>query len=371
MADIPVAPFFYGVSAGLAICAVIQAVVAVRLALEAREAARARAPLCIVAIVALLLLVLARAAAGIMPLSFHARCFPTNKIVLSLIAFALMWVVVLGTVPLGAAMGLAGLLGTAMILGLEPALSVMGSEVKNYLMQPSLSVLPLFLLMGAFAALGGVGSDLYRLAYALIGHRRGGLANATIAGCAAFGALTGSSMATQVPIGRIAMPEMRQRGYSPVARGRRHGRGRHPRATRAAGLCDDLLLRSRRGVGRAACSWAPSCPGSSRPRSTWRQSPPGSGSSPPLPPPDRGPVARGRTMRRRVLGRALAALHRARGHLHRCLHRAGGRFGRRGRRIRAGRRAPQDHAQVALAGHGRDDLDDRPHVHACCSALRC
>ncbi|WP_368518167.1 TRAP transporter large permease, partial [Rhizobium sp.] len=70
------------------------------------------------------------------------------------------------------------------------------------------------LLMGAFAGVAGIGQDLYRLSYALIGHIRGGLAHASILACAGFGTVTGSSIATQMTIGRIALKEMQDRNYS-------------------------------------------------------------------------------------------------------------------------------------------------------------
>jgi C4-dicarboxylate transporter, DctM subunit len=76
-------------------------------------------------------------------------------------------------------------------------------------------VVPLFLLMGSFAGVSGLSSDIYRLAYAFIGHRNGGLALATIGGCAGFGAVCGSSVATAATMGRVALPEMLSRGYSP------------------------------------------------------------------------------------------------------------------------------------------------------------
>jgi tripartite ATP-independent transporter DctM subunit len=75
-------------------------------------------------------------------------------------------------------------------------------------------VLPLFILMGSLAAIAGMSDDLYRLAQATLGTRKGGLALATIVGCAGFGAVTGSSVATVVTIGRVAMPQMQKRGYS-------------------------------------------------------------------------------------------------------------------------------------------------------------
>ena len=70
--------------------------------------------------------------------------------------------------------------------------------------------------MGSFAGVAGLSDDVYRLAHVLLGHRRGGLALATIAGCAGFGALSSSSIATSATFGQIALPEMRKRGYSPA-----------------------------------------------------------------------------------------------------------------------------------------------------------
>ncbi|MEQ9349211.1 MAG: TRAP transporter large permease, partial [Alphaproteobacteria bacterium] len=80
---------------------------------------------------------------------------------------------------------------------------------------PELAVIPLFLLMGAFAGSAGLSADVYRFAEAFIGHRRGGLAMATVAGCGGFGAVCGSSIATTVTMARIALPEMEKRNYSP------------------------------------------------------------------------------------------------------------------------------------------------------------
>ena len=71
-------------------------------------------------------------------------------------------------------------------------------------------------MMGSFAAVSGMSDDMYRLGHVLLARYRGGLALATIGGCAGFGALTGSSLATAATIGRVAIPEMRARGYSPA-----------------------------------------------------------------------------------------------------------------------------------------------------------
>ena len=76
-----------------------------------------------------------------------------------------------------------------------------------------LIVIPLFVLMGNLATISGMSRDLYRAAYAWFGHWRGGLASATIASCAGFAALSGSSVASAVTMGRVALPEMRRYNY--------------------------------------------------------------------------------------------------------------------------------------------------------------
>jgi tripartite ATP-independent transporter DctM subunit len=77
----------------------------------------------------------------------------------------------------------------------------------------SLTVVPLFVMMGVFSAYGGLSSSLYRLVSALMGHLKGGLAMATIGACAIFGAVCGSAIATAATMGRVAMPEMRRARY--------------------------------------------------------------------------------------------------------------------------------------------------------------
>ena len=146
---------------------------------------------------------------------FLPSVLPDSKAAIAVTFFLFMWVMILALVPLAAAMGLIGLIGTILMVGFEPALGVIGTEVVEFLTNGNLAVLPLFLMMGAFASVAGLSGDIYKLAHVLIGHRRGGLALATIGGCAGFGALTGSSLATAVTIGRVALPEMRERGYSP------------------------------------------------------------------------------------------------------------------------------------------------------------
>ena len=117
-------------------------------------------------------------------------------------------------IPIGIAMAIAGFVGFGVLGGWKPALSLLSSGPVSVISSLDLAVIPLFLLMGSFAGVSGLSSDIYRLAYALVGHRRGGLALATIGGCAGFGAVCGSSIATTATMGRVALPEMLRRGYS-------------------------------------------------------------------------------------------------------------------------------------------------------------
>lgn len=126
----------------------------------------------------------------------------------------LLWLLLLLLVPVSAVMGLMGLVGTALFLGWKPALSVLSSETVGFLTNPQVAALPLFLLMGSFAMVAGLSDDVYRLARSVLGNLRGGLALATVGGCAGFGAVTGSSLATVAAFGRISLPQMRLAGYS-------------------------------------------------------------------------------------------------------------------------------------------------------------
>lgn len=117
-------------------------------------------------------------------------------------------------VPIGAALGVVGVGGLALLLGIEPALVKAGVVAFETISKYELGVLPLFLLMANLCFAAGASRDLFDAAAAMIGHRRGGLALASIGGCAGFGAISGSSLATAATIGLVALPEMRRRGYS-------------------------------------------------------------------------------------------------------------------------------------------------------------
>jgi C4-dicarboxylate transporter, DctM subunit len=126
---------------------------------------------------------------------------------------SLLMLLTLG-VPIGVAMGIVGLVGLAILLGPEPALIKSGVILFETISRYELGVLPLFLLMAHLCFAAGASRDFFDAAARLIGHRRGGLALASIAGCAGFGAISGSSLATAATIGLVGLPEMRKRGYS-------------------------------------------------------------------------------------------------------------------------------------------------------------
>jgi C4-dicarboxylate transporter DctM subunit len=116
--------------------------------------------------------------------------------------------------PLGCALGIVGVGGLTLVIGLEPALIKSGDLVIETLTRYELGTLPLFMLMAHLFFSSHASRDLFDAAARWIGHRRGGLALASISGCAGFGAINGSSLATAATIGMVAIPEMRRHGYS-------------------------------------------------------------------------------------------------------------------------------------------------------------
>lgn len=135
---------------------------------------------------------------------------PSTGLIGTLILFGLL---ALG-VPIGVALGAVGLVGTAIVLGFEPALIKSAVLLFDTMTRYELGTLPLFLLVAHLCFSADASRDLFDAAAKLVGHRRGGLALASVGGCAAFGAVNGSSLATAATVGLVALPEMRERGYS-------------------------------------------------------------------------------------------------------------------------------------------------------------
>ena len=131
-----------------------------------------------------------------------------------LLGVVALLVVLTAGVPIGVALGLVGMAGLTLLLGLEPALIKSSVILFDTLSRYELGVLPLFLLMAHLCFTANASRDFFDAAARMMGHRRGGLALASIGGCAGFGTISGSSLATAATIGLVALPEMRKHGYS-------------------------------------------------------------------------------------------------------------------------------------------------------------
>jgi C4-dicarboxylate transporter, DctM subunit len=124
--------------------------------------------------------------------------------------FALMML----RVPVGIAMGAVGVLGFGYMIGdIGPALKLLAQSPIRTATDAEFAVIPLFLLMGAFASASGMSRELFRASNTFLGHLRGGLGVATIVACGGFAAICGSSVATAATFSKVAYPEMRQYGY--------------------------------------------------------------------------------------------------------------------------------------------------------------
>ena len=153
----------------------------------------------------------------------------------SLIGFVVLLGLIFLGVPLGFALIFVGLVGFAFVRAdmvgqalvtwgdaglalnaraVNGALVMAGQQMYDQVSNYGLTVIPLFVLMGAFIHRSQLAQELYDAANAFVGHRRGGLAMGTIAACSGFGAVCGSSLATAATICRVAMPSMRRYGYA-------------------------------------------------------------------------------------------------------------------------------------------------------------
>ena len=132
----------------------------------------------------------------------------------ALIGFVVMLLLAFGRVPIALAMGLTGFAGLAILKGINPAMASVAATLWESGFQITLSVIPLFILMGNFVTKAGMARELYKAAHTFVGHLRGGLAMATVMACAGFGAICGSSIATAATMTKVAYPSMKEVGYS-------------------------------------------------------------------------------------------------------------------------------------------------------------
>jgi C4-dicarboxylate transporter DctM subunit len=130
-------------------------------------------------------------------------------------SFPVLMILIFLRVPIGLSMFLVGLGGLIMVTdGTQVAFGRLKSETYSTFSSYSLTIVPMFLLMGHFATLGGMSTALFKAAEGFLGHRKGGVAMAAIGACAGFGAICGSSLATAATMGRVALPELKQYGYA-------------------------------------------------------------------------------------------------------------------------------------------------------------
>ena len=138
-----------------------------------------------------------------------------DRDLVALLGFVGMFALMAVRVPIGIAMGIAGVGGFALLSGSTPALNLLANVPLSVLTDYNLIVIPMFILMGAFASHSGMSTELFKAGRAWLGHRRGGLALASIAACGGFSAINGSSVATAATMTQVALPEMRRAGYHP------------------------------------------------------------------------------------------------------------------------------------------------------------
>lgn len=131
----------------------------------------------------------------------------------ALIGFLVLFILMLLRVPVGMAMGLVGVAGYSYIVGVGPAMKLIGQTSMRTVTDYTFGVIPMFMLMGAFVTISGVSNELFRAANSFVGHLRGGLGVATVVACGGFAAICGSSVATAATFAGVAYPEMRRYGY--------------------------------------------------------------------------------------------------------------------------------------------------------------
>lgn len=138
-----------------------------------------------------------------------------DRDLVALLGFVGMFLLMALRVPIGVAMGIAGVGGFALLSGLKPGLNLLANVPLSVVTDYNLSVIPMFILMGAFASRSGMSTELFSAGRAWLGHLRGGLAMASVAACGGFAAINGSSVATAATMAQVALPEMRKAGYHP------------------------------------------------------------------------------------------------------------------------------------------------------------
>ncbi|MEQ8447066.1 MAG: TRAP transporter large permease [Pelagibacterium sp.] len=138
-----------------------------------------------------------------------------SNVLIGLLSFPVILLLIFLRVPIGLAMLGVGIFGSWLLTGtVNPVMAQFKSLTYSTFASYSLSVVPLFILMGQFATLSGMSAALFNAAASWLGHRKGGVAMAAVGASAGFGAICGSSLATAATMGHVALPELKKHGYS-------------------------------------------------------------------------------------------------------------------------------------------------------------
>ena len=132
------------------------------------------------------------------------------------IGIAILVILLFSGIHIGVAMGIIGFVGMAVVSGWDAGLTVLKTVPFTTFANYGISVVPLFILMGSLCFAAGLSQDLYFAVHRWLGHLRGGLAMATVGACAAFAAVSGSSLATAATMGTVSLPEMKRFKYDPA-----------------------------------------------------------------------------------------------------------------------------------------------------------
>jgi len=132
---------------------------------------------------------------------------------IGIIGIAILVILLFSNMPVGFVMGFLGFLGFSYVVNINAGLSLLAMDIWDVFGSYGLTVIPLFVFMGQIAFHAGISRRLYDSAYVLVGHRRGGLAMATVVACAGFSAISGSTNATAATMATVTLPEMKRYNY--------------------------------------------------------------------------------------------------------------------------------------------------------------
>ena len=201
---IPTYPFAYVVAVG---CAILVLVLLIYLRNQLQEVTKGTSLPASAGFLSLILLVFFLFMTPLFGASFSWQIDPLTT---GFLGIGLLLVLLFSGMPIAFVMGLVGFLGMAYVNGLVPGFNVMGTTPHTISSSYNMSVVPLFVLMGALCYHAGLSKELYYAVYRWIGHFPGGLAMATVGACASFAAVSGSSVATTATMGMVALPEMKR-----------------------------------------------------------------------------------------------------------------------------------------------------------------